>query len=161
MVKGICLSCKKERDVTNSGRCKGFCHVCYKREIWKPKLTICKRCKREKPMHSKGLCDGCYNSVFHIEKVKKSNTQKLYGLDYEKYQNIIKNCVICGFDKIVDLHHLDYNNKNNVDANLVGLCPNHHRMVHRREFSQEMYELLKDKGLSPKPLFEKDEIFKK
>jgi len=59
------------------------------------------------------------------------------------------------------LHHLDHNNKNNIDANLVGLCPNHHRMVHRREFSQEMYELLKDKGLAPKPPFEKDEVFKK
>ena len=41
-------------------------------------------------------------------------------------------CVICGFDKIVAIHHIDENHDNNDPQNLIPLCPNHHEMVHSR-----------------------------
>lgn len=41
-------------------------------------------------------------------------------------------CVICGFDKIVAIHHIDENKKNNDPKNLIPLCPNHHEMVHSK-----------------------------
>lgn len=43
-----------------------------------------------------------------------------------------KECAICGFDKIVAIHHLDENRKNNDPKNLIPLCPNHHEMVHSK-----------------------------
>jgi len=41
-------------------------------------------------------------------------------------------CIICGFDKIVAIHHIDENRKNNKPSNLIPLCPNHHEMVHSK-----------------------------
>jgi hypothetical protein len=41
-------------------------------------------------------------------------------------------CVICGFDKIVAIHHIDENRSNNNPLNLIPLCPNHHEMVHSK-----------------------------
>lgn len=41
-------------------------------------------------------------------------------------------CVICGFDKIVAIHHIDQNKQNNDPTNLIPLCPNHHEMCHSK-----------------------------
>lgn len=41
-------------------------------------------------------------------------------------------CVVCGFDKIVAIHHIDENHNNNNPRNLIPLCPNHHEMVHSK-----------------------------
>ena len=41
-----------------------------------------------------------------------------------------KKCIICGENIIVEAHHYDGNNKNNHPANLVPLCPTHHRYWH-------------------------------
>lgn len=41
-------------------------------------------------------------------------------------------CVVCGFDKIIAIHHIDENKKNNAPENLIPLCPNHHEMVHSK-----------------------------
>ncbi len=43
-----------------------------------------------------------------------------------------KECSICGFDKIVAIHHIDENKQNNDPNNLIPLCPNHHEMVHSK-----------------------------
>lgn len=48
------------------------------------------------------------------------------------FKNNKKECYICGFDKIVAVHHIDENRKNNKPFNLIPLCPNHHEMVHSR-----------------------------
>ena len=54
--------------------------------------------------------------------------------------------MVCGFDKGVDLHHLDDNHKNNSRENLIGLCPNHHKMLHDFRYRKEMRDLLGQKG---------------
>ncbi len=48
------------------------------------------------------------------------------------FHNHKKECVVCGFDKIVAVHHIDENKKNNNLSNLIPLCPNHHEMVHSK-----------------------------
>lgn len=48
------------------------------------------------------------------------------------FQNWKKECVVCGFDKIVVVHHMDENHNNNDINNLVPLCPNHHEMFHSK-----------------------------
>jgi hypothetical protein len=40
-------------------------------------------------------------------------------------------CVVCGYDKVTQVHHIDKNRDNNDISNLVVLCPNHHAEVHR------------------------------
>ena len=43
-----------------------------------------------------------------------------------------KECIICGEDKIVGVHHFDGNNKNHEPDNLIPLCPTHHTYYHSR-----------------------------
>ena len=137
-----CINCGQEKE----HHAKGLCFNCYTKTSWKPKIAPCKRCGREKTLHAKNLCRGCYNFVFHLDKNKAWNTRKNYGLDMETYKKIIKACVICGFDRVVDLHHLDKNKKNNSETNLIGLCPNHHKMLHDFRYRVEMLQELKNKG---------------
>ena len=54
-----------------------------------------------------------------------------------------KECIICGFDKVVDVHHLDHNNKNNDINNLIPLCPNHHMMLHTKKYNEEVVAEIK------------------
>ena len=110
----ICKGCKQQKE--HHG--KGYCFNCYRKNASNRKKQICKRCKREIFIHAKGLCPGCYNFVFQLDNVKAQNYKKWYGLDAETYKKITKFCVVCGFDKIVDLHHLDENRKNNLGVNL-------------------------------------------
>lgn len=59
-----------------------------------------------------------------------------------------KKCVICGFDKVVDVHHFDYNKKNNDVNNLIPLCPNHHMMLHTKQYNEEVVsEIVRVTGL--------------
>jgi len=137
-----CKICNQQKE----HQAKGLCFNCYRKFEWKPKLIICKRCGREVPMQAKGLCKGCYNFVFHLDKAKAWNHRKQYKLDIDSYKRITKACVLCGFDKIVDLHHLDQNRENNSELNLIGLCPNHHKMLHDFRYKEEIQNLLKEKG---------------
>jgi hypothetical protein len=133
---------------------KGLCYACYKKTFWKPKNAICKRCGKEKEIHAKGLCSSCYNNVYHSENNKAYSQRKKNGIDVLTYKRITERCIICGFDKIIEIHHIDFNKKNNSKENLIGLCPNHHRMANSFRYRYEVYEKLKEKGFSV-PLDEK------
>lgn len=54
-------------------------------------------------------------------------------------------CKICGFDVLVEVHHITPKHKGGGDAleNLITLCPNHHTMADRRMISSgELYGLI-------------------
>lgn len=59
---------------------------------------------------------------FYMRKRRQS------GLDCN-YKGI--KCANCGFNEIVDRHHIDRNQNNNDASNLLDLCPNCHALVHR------------------------------
>ena len=117
-----------------------MCFYCYRKFSWKPKKRVCKRCGRLKVIKARDHCTGCYSSVFQLEQVKAWNHMKNYGIDYKTYKQITKSCLICGFDKYVDLHHLDGDHKNNSTNNLIGLCPNHHQMLHTLKWRDEVLD---------------------
>lgn len=48
------------------------------------------------------------------------------------FENHKKECLICGENKIVAVHHYDENRKNNSPENLIPLCPTHHSYVHSK-----------------------------
>ena len=146
MVEKECKNCKKIKEVSGSGKSEGLCHLCYRKLLWKRELITCSRCKRQIPHHGKGLCAGCYNSTFHIERTRELNAKQRHNIDADTYKKLISKCIICGFDKIVDIHHLDHNHKNNSSDNLTGLCPNHHKMLHSKKYQKEIFDILKEKG---------------
>ena len=132
--KIICSKCGKLRQAHG----KEICNWCYRRYFWKRKLITCKRCKRQKPNHVGGLCSGCYNMVFNLEKTKDYNHQKRHNISPELYHQITQSCLICGFNKFVELHHVDCNRHNNSAENMIGLCPNHHKMLHTLKWREEV-----------------------
>ena len=137
-----CKNCGKELE----HHAKGLCMTCYKKLVWKPKLIKCDRCGRMLPMHAKGFCKSCYIFIFHLDKVKAHNYRKWHNIDLETYRKVTQKCILCGFDKIVDLHHLDENRQNNSESNFIGLCPNHHKMLHDFRYKEEMMAVLREKG---------------
>jgi len=137
-----CQKCGQEKE----HQAKGYCRYCYKKFIWKPRVITCKRCQREMPLQAKGLCRGCYNFVFHLDDNKAFNYKKWHNIEPELYKKITQKCIICGFDKVVDLHHLNEDKKDNSEKNLIGLCPNHHKMVHNFTYRAEVFEILKQSG---------------
>jgi len=119
--------------------------------------VVCNNCKRDFIVIEKEYkfpikdryycCDFCarsYSAKINAEK----NGITHYRAICKKYNAQI--CIIpeCGFHKIVDVHHVDENSKNNSKENLVYLCPNHHRMFHssyRNEISPHIEKYIKDK----------------
>lgn len=138
-----CTNCNEEKE----HHAKGLCYACYKKTFWKPKISKCSRCKRDLPIHAKGFCASCYNLLFHSDKNKAYHHRKSNNIDLKTFRRITKECAICGFNKIVDIHHLDFNKKNNAKGNLIGLCPNHHRMINNQKFREEVFQLLESKGI--------------
>ncbi len=141
MIK-VCSNCGEKKE----HHAKGLCYSCYKKLNWKPKIKICKRCKKKRAIHAKGLCASCYNYTFHLDKNRAYNQRKANNIDLTTYRKLTKECVLCGFNKIVEIHHLDFNKKNNSSENLIGLCPNHHRMVNNYNYKYEIFQELQKKG---------------
>jgi hypothetical protein len=160
MARGNCKSCGKEKEVAGSGASKDICHVCYKKHIWNPKISKCKRCSRELPMHAKALCAGCYNSVFQIEKVRSHNVRRYHNISADLYKELTRKCSLCDFNKIIELHHLDMNHENNSPENLIGLCPNHHKLIHHRDHQKEIFKLLSGLGYRSPATYDDDNKFK-
>jgi predicted restriction endonuclease len=67
----------------------------------------------------------------HYKKIAGKNAREIY-LKHKPHK-----CEICGYDKIVEVHHIkelklfepDYEKANSIE-NLIGLCPNHHKELH-------------------------------
>jgi hypothetical protein len=142
MVIKKCSNCSEEKE----HHAKGLCYACYKKLNWKPKIKTCKKCKKPRALHAKGLCASCYNLVFHSDSAKAYNQRKKNKITLAQFRKTTASCVICGFDKIVDIHHIDKNKSNNSPKNLIGLCPNHKRMINNHKFKPEIFAILKQKG---------------
>lgn len=140
-----CVKCGKEKE----HQAKGCCGACYKKFFWKPKMIVCERCRREKPLHAKGLCGGCFNFIYRLDSNKAWNYKKYHNIQPVLYEKVTKSCAVCGFDKVVDLHHLNESKEDNSEQNLIGLCPNHHRMIHEFRYRAELFNELEKRGYRP------------
>ena len=80
----------------------------------------------------------CANSVGGTAKAQKYHPDEIahYRAVMLRYHK--PECLVCGFDKVVDCHHVDENHDNTNPKNLVPLCPNHHKMVHIRRYKNEI-----------------------
>lgn len=113
--------------------------------------------------HNK-ICEKCNKEFIFTGRLKTKSYEKArfcsrscanhrgVGLEWEKthknrslihYRTICftewkQECAICGFDKIISVHHLDEDHNNNDVKNLIPLCPNHHHMVHSKEYGEEI-----------------------
>ena len=96
--------------------------------------------KREKVVCSYS----CSNTFF-----RSGEQNGNYGSNHYRnicFRNHEKKCCICGFNYIVEVHHMDCNKENNDPTNLVPLCPNHHQMFHSKH--RHLVESLIEKYIS-------------
>lgn len=82
------------------------------------------------PSKEKYFCSRkCANSVGGKAKKEKYGLTGYISIAKQYYE---QKCIVCGFDELVDVHHIDENRNNNELKNLVFLCPNHHYLLHRK-----------------------------
>jgi len=114
-------------------------HPNYTKEYWKRKKQdqnyMKKVSKRRKVYYLKNKERLTEKSRKYNRENRKRLTAKSHRLTIEEYNKITSKCCICGFTEVVDLHHIDEDKNNKSKFNLVGLCPNHHQMIHRRHFT--------------------------
>ena len=95
-------------------------------ETWR----TCEGCGETKSFRGITCSTGCYNAVYRSgpnnPNWKVSNYQSTCFHYHEK------KCIVCGEEKIVAVHHVNENHKDNRPENLVPLCPTHHQYVHSR-----------------------------
>jgi hypothetical protein len=122
--KKVCVHCGIIRDIANIGKhektCKENpasqkpCPVCHK--PFKGSSTTCSH--------------ACANTHFRSGRDSPRWKDSVYrSTCFEVHE---KKCIICGETKIVAVHHMDENKKNNNPENLVPLCPTHHQYVHSK-----------------------------
>jgi hypothetical protein len=110
------------------------CPVCSK------KFETLENHKREKKVCSRS----CANTHFRSgeDNPNYKHDKKSWGYRRICFTHWKKECVICGFSCVVEVHHLDENKKNNAVENLIPLCPNHHRMIHTKKHGEKTKKLL-------------------
>ncbi len=111
---------------------RGICGRCMSRPV-DAGFRTCTRCRelmrvqraaRRDRWRASNVCTRC-GSPTNAGRRKCPSCKKL-RFPYRSYGGP---CVLCGFE-YSDVHHRDGNHQNNDPANLVALCPNHHRLVH-------------------------------
>jgi hypothetical protein len=102
-----------------------------------------KTCK-ENPANSRAcpVCASLFSSTSFTCSPGCANTYFRSGVNHGNWKptsyrttcfsHHAKECVVCGEEKIVEVHHLDEDKTNNTPENLVPLCPTHHQYLHSR-----------------------------
>lgn len=92
-----------------------------------------KECPVCKTMHAKKsvTCSyACSNTYFRSGVNNPNWKDDTYQTTCWHYHN--KKCVVCGEEKIVEVHHYNEVHSDNRPENLIPLCPTHHQYVHSR-----------------------------
>lgn len=128
-------------------------------KLWGPKLNhikICEVCGKSfswtgrqntKSYEKARFCSRVCSNNRQVSWDAKIQSGKASGkhIEYRKIAFKLhgEKCVVCGFDKVLEVHHIDHNRSNNKKENLVPLCPNHHRMIHNSKYSKELIGVIK------------------
>ncbi len=80
--------------------------------------------------NSKGTCSRACSNIYF--KDLRNQAQKISHYRTIAFKHHKKECVVCGENKIVAVHHMNENRKDNRVVNLVPLCPTHHQYIHSK-----------------------------
>ena len=96
-----------------------------------------------------------YRSDKHLQDKLNENNFYLSFKNANQRGTIKSKCCLCDYDKYIDIHHIDKNNKNNHISNMSTLCPNHHREVSHGEHSEKFLYAIWQRKYSDGSLGEK------
>lgn len=126
-------------------------HFCKKSKykILSKECPICKKifqCKNSKKENKTTCSYSCSNSFFRRKNNNGSyiDGRSLYGTKYRTIciKHYGHKCLLCEWDKNIDVHHINGVHTDNRLENLVPLCPNHHRMTITEKYKKEINELI-------------------
>lgn len=124
-IKCDCQFCGKTTNKANIKKHETSCHL---NPINIKPCIVC-----SKPVKTKDAVTCSYScSNKHFRRGPDSPNWKEEAYRSTCFHYHKKACVICGESRIVDVHHLDENRKNNSPENLIPLCPTHHMYWHSR-----------------------------
>lgn len=106
-VKRICIICNREFLVIPSEKNRKFCSV---------------------------KCSAQFKKISYLAEnnpMWKGGTKTAYCHRIAR-QNLVQKCINCLTLKRLEIHHIDFNNKNNKLSNLVILCKSCHSKIHNR-----------------------------
>ena len=124
--KTPCNFCNEEKSVTGIKKHEKSCYL-------NPlNVTLCKVC--DSPINdyrnSKGTCShSCSNKLFRRLRNKPENYSRYTTICWKEHK---KECVVCGENKVVAVHHMNEDHNDNRVENLVPLCPTHHIYMHSK-----------------------------
>ena len=126
LYKVQCQYCKDEVVVSNRNRHEAACY------LNPDNIKLCEVC--ETPIKdykkSKGTCShSCSNKFFSHLRNKPENYSRYTTICWKEHK---KECVVCGEDKVVAVHHMNEDHTDNRIENLVPLCPTHHTYMHSK-----------------------------
>ena len=144
---GVCRNCGKLRTLP----AKQLCKYCY--SLVGSPVVMCKGCKVLKHHHGKGYCVPCFKRYVNPDYYRLHSRYQYTGITKEVFAKLDKKCLICGFDKLIDVHHLVAKSKggSHAPSNLIVLCPNHHKMTHHADYREDMLKQIKEKRGSNSP----------
>lgn len=118
---------------------------------WKVITKECPVCKKNFETfmgheREKITCSHSCSNTFFRSGINNGN-YKDEGTNYRKtcIETHGSACLLCGFDLVIEAHHIDGNRKNNNQKNLVPLCPNHHRLIHTKKYKKNILNELRQK----------------
>lgn len=152
----VCSYCDKKYQKANLGQHEKRC-------MYNPEnYTECKECDTHIEKHLTFCNSSC--SAKYNNRVGKTGYRRMIndnnGIHPNKigvnphyremcFENYEPECVICGWDISVEVHHVDNNHDNDEPKNLIPLCSNHHIMTrmnkHKELINEKINEIVKEK----------------
>jgi len=129
-------NCGRNSTLPAMGKHEKFCNL---NPANKKCCPVCD--KIMKNYKNKTCSTGCYNRLYRSGENNPNWKSDSYRTTCFAYHE--KKCIICGENKIVAVHHLDENRKNNNPSNLIPLCPTHHQYCHSR-YSGEIIPVISE-----------------
>lgn len=122
----VCLYCKEEVGVSNI---KKHELSCYLNPVNLRSCIVCDSPIKDYKK-SKGTCShACSNKHFRHLRNKPERYTSYRTICWEHHDKV---CIVCGEDKIVEVHHANEDHSDNRPENLIPLCPTHHQYIHSR-----------------------------
>lgn len=140
-----CQYCKKTFQTANIVQHENGCSK-------NPKnIHTCQQCGKDTTNENfcSRKCSNIFNNINSKTGFKRQILDNCHPmLTNPKYEYIIHRkiceqhwemkCPICGWDKCVDVHHIDGNHDNDEPRNLIPLCQNHHTISRMKKYKEEM-----------------------
>lgn len=118
---------KKHVQVCNRPTNNKTCPVCNKQFTSRWKSTTCSY--------------SCSNKLFRTGENNGNWKEDVYQTTC--FQHHKKECVVCGENKIVAVHHMNEDHSDNRPENLIPLCPTHHQYFHSK-YRNEVEQIIRD-----------------